>query len=252
MHQDIHIKVDLHTHSISSGHHTTDTITDLARTAADRNLAVLGVCDHGPTMANAPSSTYFRGLTNAPKTRFGIQVLYGVEANILNEQGTLDLPEDILSGLDYVAAGMHAPLYRGAPTKNAITNAYLHAMENPYVRILVHPDDPKFPVDYRALVEGANMRHVLLEINEASLAPNSYRGDSRAAATEILRWCAYYHHPIILGSDSHGRQGVGLFENSKILLQECDFPQELVLNQWSERIDAFLSRQSGIKFSTKA
>lgn len=236
MYPDIPILTDLHTHSISSGHHTTDTITDLARTAADRGLTMLGVSDHGPAMANAPSQAYFRGLKNAPKTRFGIRLLYGVELNILDEQGHLDLPGDILATLDYAAAGMHAPLYKGNHTSEGITAAYLAAIENPHVRFLAHCDDPKFPADYQALAEAAKKHHVLLELNEASLAPDSYRGDATPAAREILRWCAHYDQPIILGSDSHGRKGVGLFDNCKKLLEECNFPQELVLNQYPERM----------------
>ena len=147
MYPDIPIKVDLHTHSISSGHHTQDTITDLARAGADRGLTLLGISDHGPAMTNAPAITYFRSLAKAPRTRFGIQLLYGVELNILDEKGTLDLPTNILADLDYASAGMHAPLYKGAKTTTSVTEAYLQAMKNPHVRILVHPDDPKFLAD---------------------------------------------------------------------------------------------------------
>lgn len=212
MYPDIPILIDLHTHSISSGHHTTDTITDLARTAAGRGLTLLGITDHAPAMFGAPSPVYFRGLKNAPRTRFGIRLLYGAELNILDEQGHIDLSEDILSTLDYASAGIHAPVYKGKSDRDAVTAAYLHATENPYVKIIVHCDDPRFPADYQALV---------------------------SAAKELLRWCAHYDHPIILGSDSHGRKGVGVMIHCLELLKECQFPMELVVNQSPTFIDQF-------------
>lgn len=255
MYPNIPILFDLHTHSISSGHHTTDTITDLARTAADRGLTLLGISDHGPAMAGAPSAAYFRGLARGPKERFGLRLLYGVELNILDEQGSLDLPTDILATLDYAAAGLHAgsragtssgpgtSIYQGHTAQDAITGAYLATMANPHVHIIAHCDDPKFPADYQALAAAAKTNHVLLELNEASLAPNSYRGDAKPAARELLRWCAHYDHPILLGSDSHGRAGVGVFTHCQALLAEANFPSELVLNQWPERVLEFLRRK---------
>ena len=144
------ILADLHTHSISSGHHTTDTITDLARAAAERGLSLLGITDHAPAMAGAPSPAYFRGLSSAPSTRFGVSILYGVELNILDETGSLDLPDDILSTLDFAAAGIHFP-YFSKKSSVAITSAYLHAIQHPFVNIITHCDDPRFPADIAAI-----------------------------------------------------------------------------------------------------
>ena len=40
--------LDIHTHSIASGHGSTDTIADLARAAVAKGLKLLGVSDHAP------------------------------------------------------------------------------------------------------------------------------------------------------------------------------------------------------------
>ena len=42
------VKLDVHTHTIASGHATTATITDMAKSAAANNLTLLGISDHGP------------------------------------------------------------------------------------------------------------------------------------------------------------------------------------------------------------
>ena len=41
-------------------------------------------------------------------------------------------------------------------------------MDNPYVNIIGHPDDSRYPVDYEQLVRAAGEKHVLLELNNTS------------------------------------------------------------------------------------
>ncbi len=93
--QNYPILLDIHTHSIASR----DTVTDMARAAADRSLKVLGISDHGPKTPGAGSSSYFRGLCLAPRSRFGVSLLYGAELNILNEKGDVDLEDSIIAPL---------------------------------------------------------------------------------------------------------------------------------------------------------
>ena len=99
---------DIHTHSIASGHGTSCTISDMAKAASKKGLKLLGITDHGPGTLAAGTSSYFRSLTYAPKKRFGIELLFGAELNILDMEGHLDLNDELLSELDYALASMHA------------------------------------------------------------------------------------------------------------------------------------------------
>ena len=91
---------DIHTHSIASGHGTICTISDMAKAASKKGLRLLGITDHGPGTLAAGTSSYFRSLTYAPKKRFGIELLFGVELNILDIDGHLDLNDELLGELD--------------------------------------------------------------------------------------------------------------------------------------------------------
>ena len=133
---------DIHTHSIASGHGTTCTISDMAKAASKKGLKLLGISDHGPGTLASGTSSYFRSLPFYPRKRFGIDILYGVELNILDSAGHTDLSE-----------------------------AYINAMKHPAVKILGHCDDTHFPVDYETLARAALRENVIFEINEASLAP---------------------------------------------------------------------------------
>ena len=233
---------DMHTHSIASGHGTRCTITDMAKAAARRGLKLLGITDHGPATLAAGTPSYFRSLTYSPKKRFGLELLYGVELNILDTDGHIDLEEGLLNELDYAIASMHAQNYRSGSTEEN-TQAYLNAMKHPCVKLLGHSDNPQFPADYEALAFYGKKYGTIFEINEASLSPRGYRGDTRANSREILRCCRKYELPILLSSDSHGPEHIGDFTYAAEFVHEELFPETLILNNQIPRLKAFLETQ---------
>lgn len=232
---------DPHIHSLSSGHASQSTITDLAKKASSIGLRMIGITDHGPATMNSGKSSYFRNLAYAPKKRCGIVILYGVELNILDKEGTVDLADDILRNLDYAIISMHTLTYKSGSTEKN-TFAYVNAMKHPKVKIVGHPEDVKFPVDFEALIVSAKHYGVALEINNSSLSPDGYRGDVRKNVRTILNLCKKYNHPVVLSSDSHGTEHVGDFTYALEMIQECDFPDSLILNYSAKRFKSFIKK----------
>ena len=237
LHHDL--PVDLHTHTVASGHGTTDTISDMAKEAAARGMQLLGISDHGPRTFGAATESYFRSLKSAPRVRFGVQIRYGAEVNIL-EGGTLDLPDSVLADLDYVIASMHTPPRRcphGAATSGSVeenTRDYLLAMRSPYVHILGHCDRPRFPADYERIIRAAWENNVIIEINNASLSPEGDRELAGSCARDnckaLLALCLQYRVPILISSDSHGREHIGDAPEAMELIRSMCFPKELIRN----------------------
>ncbi len=87
---------DIHTHSIASGHGTCATMTDMAKAANAAGLKMLGISDHGPKTLGGGRISYFRSLAFAQPKRLGVRMLYGAEVNILDQEGKLDLDDEIL------------------------------------------------------------------------------------------------------------------------------------------------------------
>ena len=230
---------DPHTHTIASGHASGATITDMAKKAAAVPLKMLGITDHGPATPGAGRPSYFRNLAFSPKMRLGVEVLYSVELNILDTSGSTDLDEEILKNLDYAVASLHPQTFRPG-TAAEHTDAYINAMENPYVKIIGHCDDVKYPACYEELVKAAVRCRVLLEINNSSLSPGGYRGDTKANAADILNWCRRLDHPVVLSSDSHGTGQIGDFRYAYALIEETGFPRELVLNYSLDSFKKFI------------
>ena len=233
---------DIHTHSIASGHGTICTVSDMAKAASRRGLKLLGITDHGPATLAAGTASYFRSLSYSPKKRFGIELLFGIELNILDANGHVDLNDELLEKLDYAIASMHAQNYKSGSVKEN-TSAYLNAMKHPCVKVLGHCDNPQVPVDYETLAVAAKEFGVIFEINEASLAPYGYRGDTRANNREILKYCTKYEIPIVLSSDSHGTGHIGDFTYAAEFVHEEMFPEELILNNNIPRLKMILSER---------
>ncbi len=237
------ICMDLHTHTIVCGHGYS-TLKENIEAAQACGLSFLGLSEHAPGMPGGSHPYFFSNYKCIPREYDGMRLLCGVEANITDYEGALDMEEWLLERMDYVIASMHIPCIKpGTVEEN--TRACVKAMENPYVKILGHPDDSRYPLDYEVLVQAAKRESVLLELNNSSLNPGSARQNGRENVIQLLKTCKKYDAPIILGSDSHICYTIGRFDRALELVEEVDFPKELILNYYPEQIGRVLNRSLG-------
>ncbi len=231
--------MDLHTHTLASGH-AYSTILEMAQAARDKGLQLLAMTEHGPAMRGSCQHTYFENIKVIPRERYGVQTLFGVELNILDPEGHVDIEERLLPAMDICVASLHIPCY--APrSMEENTNAYIRAMENPYVNIIGHPDDPRYPIDLKAVVEAAKENHVILEMNNSSLAPTSFRKATKEGYLEFLELCQSYDQPIIMDSDAHVDIDVGNHCYVSEILEEAQFPEHLIMNTDVEKVKPYLN-----------
>lgn len=230
----MNIYMDLHTHTIESGHGYS-TLKENIEAAREKGLKYLGLSEHAPAMPGGPHPFFFSNYKCIPRQHGDLTLFCGVEANIMDYEGTLDLEEGLLKRMDYVIASMHIPCVTpGTVEEN--TRASIMAMRNPYVKILGHPDDSRYPLDYEALVQAAKEEGVALEVNNSSLNPKSARKGGRENVTVLLNTCKKYGVPILMGTDSHICYTIGEFDRALELIREVDFPEKLILNTNPENI----------------
>ena len=230
--------LDAHTHTIASGH-AYSTSMENAAYAAEAGLELLGITDHAPAMAGGTQPSYFLNFSTIPREISGVEIYMGAELNIMDYDGNIDLDEFYLQRMDYAIASLHPPCIPfGTMEEN--TNAVLKAMENPYVKILGHPGDPRYPIDCKAIVDKAVETETLIEINDASLIPNGFRKGSEVYIGEILKLCQKKNFPVILASDAHFATHIGKFDNALRLINEAGFPEELIINRSKELFKNFL------------
>ena len=136
----ISLHADLHTHTISSGH-AYGSVKEMIEGAAEKGLDLIAITDHAPAMPGSCQALHFSNLRSIPRQVKGVTVLRGVEANVLNRRGTLDLPDRILRRLDWVIASLHDNVLFPEPGTSC-TELYLTLAENPMVDMIGHPDSP--------------------------------------------------------------------------------------------------------------
>ena len=129
-------------------------------------------------------------------------------------------------------------------TREKNTQAIIKVMDNPYVKIIGHPDDDRFPLDIENIVYVAVKKRVALEINNSSLNPLSTRQGGKENIVEILKYAKKYKAKIILGTDSHICYQVGNFDETKKILKELDFPQEQIINCDEKNLDYVLCKKN--------
>lgn len=233
--------LDTHTHTVASGH-AYGTVTEMARAASEAGLELLAITDHAPKLPGGPPEMYFRNFKVIAPAMFGVELLMGVELNIIDYKGNVDMEESLLKKMALCIASLHTVCLRPG-TKAENTRTLLKVMENPYVRIIGHPDDGRYEIDYEAVVRGAKESGVLIELNNSSLVPGGSRTNSEANLTEILRLCKCYGQEIIVNTDSHFPSSVGRFKEAEELLERTDFPEELIVNTDVESFKRYLRRQ---------
>ena len=227
------VEIDTHTHTLASGH-AYNTMNEMAKAAADKGLKGLAITEHAPEMPGTCHLYYFQNLRIVPRKRFGIELLLGTELNIMNAEGKVDLSEDVLKTLDIAIASIHIPCFRDERTVENVTAAYENVMENPYVDIIGHPDDGRYPVDYEQLAKKAKETGTVLEVNNGSLRPGGFRVDTRKNDLKMLEYCKKYEVPVTMGSDAHMDVDLADYSYALPVIEESHFPEELIVNTSAE------------------
>ena len=234
----MNIELDVHTHTLASGH-AFSTLQEMARTAADKGLKLLGITEHTPGIPGTCNLIYFRNLHVVPRHMYGIDLLLGAEINILDTHGHIDLDEFHLNKLDLRIAGIHSLCYEPG-TREENTHGLVEVIRNPFIHIISHPGDGTAQLDFEPLVLAAKEHHTLLEINNSSLKPIRHKEEARSNNLEILRLCKRYEVPVILGSDAHISFDIANYQYALELVAETEFPEALIMNTSVQQFTDYL------------
>lgn len=230
-------ELDVHTHTIVSGH-AYGTIREMAQSAAEKGLKLLGFAEHGPGIPGACDPVYFAALEHAPRLLYGVELLYGCEINVL-EGGLLSLPERYLSMIDYGVVGIHQNCYVNQGIDQNTENL-ISCIKHPKVFFVSHPDDDHTPLNYEKLVPAAKEYHVALEVNSSSFRKPQLRLNCVENYRTMLALCEKYRVPILVNSDAHDPLEVASTAHARALLEELNFDPSLILSLDPARFKAFI------------
>ncbi len=165
------IRGDLHVHTSESDGRAS--LSDMVKAARTRGYAYMAISDHSKRVTVAHSLDAKRLARQSDKiarlneTLSDFTVLRSVEVDIL-EDGSLDLPNQALAGLDFAVGAIHSAF--DLP-RDKQTSRLLKAMDNPHVAVLAHPTGRlieqrgAYDLDIERVLAGARERGCALEVN---------------------------------------------------------------------------------------
>lgn len=236
---------DWHTHTwYSDGR---GTIEENILAAIDRGLEEVGITDHGPGnirvgVRNADTYKQIQEEVKSFNDRFReINVKAGAEADIVDVDGTIDIPSKVAQDLDLLIVGLHpyiwpatlraawsvvglnqlAQLSRSVREKVRVINtkALEEALFRYDVDFISHPD-LKMPVDIPELAAACAGQGTAIEIN------TGHQYDKE----ELVRIAAKKGVDFVVSSDAHFPATVGELADGGVLLEKFKVPVERIIN----------------------
>src|SRR4029079_1462832 len=201
------VRGDLHCHTTWTDGRAT--VEEMGRAARDRGYEYIAICDHTPAVGAVPGLTpddvrrQAEEIAAANEVLAPFRVLRGIECDILPD-GRLDLPDDVLSELDWVQVSVHGG-QRMPPRE--MTRRVEAALRNPAVRCLSHPKGryinrrPGNALDLERTFEVALEEGVALEVNGLP--------DRLDLSGEHVRDALRAGVEIVCSTDAHSVRGLG-------------------------------------------
>ena len=250
------IQADFHTHT-----HFSDgkgTIEENVLAARAKGLKKIAITDHGPGHLGFGIKRHqiqeMREVVDLLNKKYeDIEILLGLEANILNEDGDIDVDDSLLIYLDILLAGYHfgskpsklfrdlmfhsnnwlkdtsSKIYQRALEAN--TKAFVNAMRRHNIDIITHPG-AKGPLDIDMVAKVAEETRTALEI---SASRHAY------LTTEDIIIAKKYKIDFTVNSDAHTPEGIGIVEGGLVRAEAAGVPIETLLNNR----DDFPNRSGG-------
>ncbi len=231
------LEVDTHTHTYASGH-AYSTLSENAQQAKANGLKMFCTTDHSESMPGAPHHWFFSNQKILPRFLSDIAVIRGVESNIINARGQIDIPLHVQQDLDWVIASFHEHVFRPANSKKH-TRALINIIKSGQVDAIGHLGNPNFDFDFHTVIAYAKEYNVAIEINNSSL-----KGGSRVGSTtrcyQIATVAKELGTFITTGSDAHFCQQVGKLESVSELLDKVEMPTQQVITHTPAQFLDFL------------
>lgn len=220
------IHSDYHMHSKYSGDSKNE-LEDIVKQAISVGLKEIAITDHGPAHDGygIKKESYWvlrKEIDQLKKKYPNINILLGIEANILGVEGKIDLTDEMKLLCDWVNAGYHFgsrmkidykihlinflskfSKYFFERAKVINTQAMINAMRMNDINMITHPG-AKGPIDINQVAEVAAETGTMLEIN------NSHGH----LTIDEIKQAKQYGVKFVLCSDAHKLERIGLVPQS--------------------------------------
>ena len=153
---------DTHTHTLASNH-AYSTVMENIVAAREQGLLYMAMTEHGPKMPDAPHIWHCVNQWEVPSLYKGLNILHGIEVDVMDEDGTLDIDNRVLAGLEWVIASMHGPCFAPATEQEHTGDEYSQVNE-----VAVHRAIKKVSEDIEAMKFNTAIATLMALINDVA------------------------------------------------------------------------------------
>lgn len=225
---------DFHTHSKNSRlGHGKNKIEEMAISANEMGLVEIGVTDHGYAhffRTTKQKMVQARKIVDEINEWSKTKVLLGIEADIISEDGTLDVDNETLALVDILIIGYHRLIFtdfanffgkakKTEEAKRKCTNAFVNAIRRYPVTIVAHLDSI-LNTDMYEIGRACYERGTMIEINNRHT-----KWTEKQVEDLIASECMF-----VLSSDAHSREAVGEVSKAMDLVRKYNIPSERIAN----------------------
>lgn len=235
------ISGDYHTHTIYS--HGKGTIEQNVQKAIEKGLKTIAITDHGfgqPFAGITPQKFEImkKEVKELREKYKEINILLGVEANIIRRDGTIDLTEEQEKEMDIILAGYHLSATErrlgslfslalpavfarmGVCSKGQLrrnTKTYLQAIKSRKIDVITHPGY-MMPLDYTELGKACADLGTYLEISSRHVIPDE-KGLEELLNTDVK---------FMINSDAHELYQIGHVNYALRLIEKYHIEDRIV------------------------
>lgn len=238
------IYADYHTHTVYS--HGKGTIRDNVEAAIKKGLKEIGITDHGPShmgfgVSKKSLKKMRKEIDQLNKEFPDINILLGVEANVIGYDGTIDVDEEIIDILDILLVGFH---YGARP--KSFSDAYKFFILNPVGKVSHAAAQKARYLNTQALIKAINRYDIDLITHPGAKADIDTRELAKAAAkrgtaleinarhgqltVEYIKIAMKEDVEFIISSDAHNPEDVGNVSSGIERAKEAGLTSERIKN----------------------
>lgn len=248
------VTADYHTHTYASDGRCG--VKALCGKAKEQGLLQIAITDHSfaSTIFHMTRRKLKRVQNEVSELDSDVQVLVGIEGNLVNANGDIDVPEDVIQNLDILSVGFHRFIgfkgeKRGGYDRCWLftngfcskevrqklvddnTQAYINAMRKFPIDVLVHLNHRAL-VDVKKVCDEACKQGVYVELNQKHID----------ALEDCIEEVLDSGVNLIVGTDAHSAKKVGEMQKILEFIEKNDIPLERVYGI-DERLPKFKSKK---------
>lgn len=236
--EDYKLIKDWHTHTIYSD--GKGSIEDNVKVAVQKGLKSIAITDHGfnHTLYGVKRDRVKEMRLEIERLRkiYDIEILLGVEANLISKQGEIDLTMDECKEFDVINMGLHRSvkysrksewwtlfirnlLWNTKKHSNILTEMYVRAIEKYPITTVVHLHEYK-KINVQPIADIAKQKGVNIELNAKRMFFNQ----------EEIDYMRQNGNNLIIGSDAHIPERVGEYAKIQDAIPRLNILVENIVN----------------------